>query len=62
MTVQERDERDARLFAADALREARSAMASPPIPGLYFMSVFTLLAVGALYPEMLAEPVDADDD
>ncbi|TXN47355.1 hypothetical protein [Methylobacterium sp. WL7] len=61
MTVQERDHRDARLFAADALREARSVMVSEPPPGVYFMSVFTVLAVGAMFPDLLAEPVDADD-
>ncbi|TXM74141.1 hypothetical protein FV226_07645 [Methylobacterium sp. WL12] len=61
MTVQERDTRDARLFAADALREARSAMASPPTEAGYFMAVFTLLAVGAMFPAMLAEPDDSDD-
>ncbi|WP_187275297.1 hypothetical protein [Methylobacterium sp. WL120] len=57
MTVQERD---ARLFAADALREARSAMASPPTEAGYFMAVFTLLAIGALFPELLADDADAD--
>ncbi|MCJ2124911.1 hypothetical protein [Methylobacterium sp. J-077] len=60
MTVQERDERDARLFAADALMEARSVMASPSTGAGYFMAVFTVLAVGALFPQMLAEPDDAD--
>ncbi|TXM72646.1 hypothetical protein FV226_11500 [Methylobacterium sp. WL12] len=61
MTVQERDERDAKLFAADALREARSVMASPSTGSGYFMSVFTMLAIGALFPELLAETDAADD-
>jgi hypothetical protein len=62
MTSRERDERDARVFAADALAAARLVMAAPlqADPGVYFMAVFTLLAVGALCPEVLVEPVDAD--
>jgi hypothetical protein len=46
---------EARLFARDALRAAREALPQARDQGQAMMCVFVLLAVEALWPELLDE-------
>ncbi|GJD97453.1 hypothetical protein OCOJLMKI_4684 [Methylobacterium iners] len=59
MTDAARAKDDARLFALDALREARRiyAGAGNPAsgPDAYYLATFALLACAALFPELTVE-------
>jgi hypothetical protein len=49
---------EAKLFARDALRAARSVMSENPADaGRAYLAVFTLLAIQALFPEIAQETV-----
>ncbi|MCJ2046350.1 hypothetical protein MKK58_17685 [Methylobacterium sp. J-078] len=48
---------DARLFARDALREARRVYADRAVrEGEAMLATFAMLALAALFPDLLAEP------
>jgi hypothetical protein len=47
---------EARLFALDALRAARASWSRPADEGAAAMSVFVILVVSALFPDVLADP------
>lgn len=51
---------DARLFARDALRAARAAWSQPANEGAGMMALFTVLAIDALFPELLVETPSGD--